>query len=397
MRKRSLGILSAATLALSALALVPAHADDESDSAWSVHCQPNTVITQGAIAIQLDPILAPGGQSSHLHEFFGNKSLTSSSTPHDLKTNNQSSTCGQHTPTVTDAQGIVHPTIPDGSAYWTPGLSNGTCTWTAGIEQCPSLADPAFALIYYRNEGVPHLSVHALPNQLQMIAGDAMSTGQSPMSDTHILFTCVYGNSKQGYLENTGNTIPSECPDHDGEGGSQNDTEYLRMVVYFPNCIENGWTGPNGDGSGNWNSEDSSGNPGMKYATNTGNIDPITHEDIFACDTGYYPIPQVQIGVRWVLSSAFTATAGACPTGASAPTCFDLTNAALTSDDMPMSGGGTTGLHGVTGHGDFMNGWTTDDSSEDPVDERDMLMGDCFGQYTQGDGHDCGYIGGGGS
>lgn len=54
---------------------------------FEVTCKPKPIPDQA-----IDPIVSPGAVSAHLHTFFGNRGLTSTSTPAQLQTSS-STTC----------------------------------------------------------------------------------------------------------------------------------------------------------------------------------------------------------------------------------------------------------------------------------------------------------------
>jgi len=99
------------------------------------------------------------------------------------------------------------------------------------------------------------------------------------------------------------------------------------------------------------------------------------------CPEGYTPIPQLDIEPRWPLT-VFPMVIGV----------RDLSQATLASDNMKlmaMKGGGMdpvakTGGHGMTAHGDFMSGWTTDEIID--------LITNC---YHIGTPKNCGHFGNG--
>lgn len=101
---------------------------------------------------QIDPIVSPGGQSGHLHEFFGNPNVTPNSTTQSLAD--------------TPLRQIECTDQNDKSAYWTPAVfQNGRRIAASHITA------------YYKS---PSPNTVPMPFGLRMIAGDASATSNQP-------------------------------------------------------------------------------------------------------------------------------------------------------------------------------------------------------------------------
>ncbi|MGI8612540.1 MAG: DUF1996 domain-containing protein [Nocardioidaceae bacterium] len=156
--------------------------------------------------------------------------------------------------------------------------------------------------------------------------------------------------------------MPSSCPFKNAAG----DNYLLRLVVTFPNCLQD---------SSPANLLNYS--PYMTYAKDSGQLNdpyPLT------CPDGYTPIPQLQVGVRWPLDQFPT-------TQIDGSKVYDLSHATLASDNMPLNDGtgNISGPNGTTAHADFMSGWTTA--------ELTTLIQNC---YHIAQPKNCGIIGGNG-
>jgi hypothetical protein len=138
-----------------------------------------------------DPIVFPGqAGASHHHTFVGNRSTNASSTYESLRAS----------PTSCERRA-------DTAAYWAPTLYRGTT---------PVL--PEGATIYYRRATLAE--VRPFPDNLRMIAGDAMAT--TPQGARVTFWNC-------GALAGVppSSTIP-DCP-----AGARS---FLRLHIRFPSC-----------------------------------------------------------------------------------------------------------------------------------------------------------------
>ena len=145
---------------------------------------------------QVDPIVNPGLESTHLHDFFGSKTTNANSTYESM--------VGQ--PTSCDIAG-------DSAGYWTPTLLN-----QAGVPI------PIHRVtVYYRDKPDASTPVVAFPPDFRMIAG---------YPDPHL----VEGPIKKGaYGWNCDNTEPLlesaaiDCAGHPGD-------DRVKANIFFPNC-----------------------------------------------------------------------------------------------------------------------------------------------------------------
>lgn len=228
--------------------------------------------------------------------------------------------------------------------------------------------DPETVLIYYRNAGVDPDTVNPFDQRFSYRAGDPTATLTDQQGPREMDWSCV-ANQIEGAGPNEvefGQTIPESCPVWHGDASDpDNRSPYMvRLVVYFPNCvkdhtIENGQWKPTAP----------------EYAVNIPNPDPETPEITKYCaTTGYEPIPQVQIGFRWPLDldSGITKVQND-------STRWDLTSLRLSSDD-PLADQDD----GVTGHIDFMSGWSTNQLAD--------LMATCYTDESLGAPRNCGAV-----
>ena len=261
----------------------------------------------------VDPILFHGvAQSPHLHQFFGADGITSTTTPADLRAR----TTNYCPVSVTDP---ADPTkvLPDNSAYWFPALFT-TLTKT-------TLVRPYYVLSYYRNAAIDPQTIQAFPQDLSMVAGDSHAVDPQP---AHVAFNCVASSTDQTVPQPT---IPLACPVQNGAVPPK--SYVLRLIVTFPDCLSSGASLPNFT-------------PWMMYSIDNPAY-PATSKWPKICPDGYPPIPQLDIGARWPMTS-FPIVAG----------LYDLSQATLDSDLMVNQDGTITGGNGTTAHADFMSGWT---------------------------------------
>jgi Domain of unknown function (DUF1996) len=170
-----------------AATLAAAPTQDGSNGSFRVECEL-------AVRAQVDPIVAPGTTSAHMHDFFGNASTSAFSTYASMRA--WPSNC-------TDAR--------DTAGYWSPTL----------VAPDGSHVEPERAIFYYRNRPYDYGVTVAFPPDFRMVAG-----GVSPDS----YWTCD-GESDTGYTDRKYD-IPN-C----GPGGK------IKLHVFFPPC----WDGVNLD------------------------------------------------------------------------------------------------------------------------------------------------------
>ena len=140
-----------------------------------------------------DPIVYPGEPGrSHLHTFFGNTDVDSSTTTADLLGGD--TTCDHRL---------------DTAAYWAPALL---------VEG--EMVQPVKSTAYYRpGLGVDPTTVQPYPAGLQMVAGNSGATSEQPLSI--VAWTCGVGIARS--------VTPPSCAEN----------RNLRLLVTFPDC----WNG----------------------------------------------------------------------------------------------------------------------------------------------------------
>lgn len=223
---------------------------------------------------QVDPIGRWGEDPSpHMHSFAASNDPGPHATmsPPELRSADNPNEC--HSPDMDEETGDGVPSgwdiQHDLSSYWTPALRTLSVTPRDWFE-------PATALVYYRNVGVDPNTIRAFNRNFSIRAGNLDEAG-------HIAWACVAGKV-QG-VENElppEETIPDRCPKY-LEGDTDNPYS-LRLVVYFPNCINFADVVVDTE-KDQWKPN----NP--MYAEET------AVEGVWECsDPRYDPIPQVQIG-----------------------------------------------------------------------------------------------------
>jgi hypothetical protein len=148
----------------------------------------------------IDPIKFPGSYTkSHMHRFFGSDAVTANTnTSAELQT------------------GCTNAENPnDLSVYWVPDLmyttDNGNTWKSADVFR--------FSAYYGLGDTQPEV---AIPQNLQMIAGDASATTESAMPiDAKIEWFCENDDSSTG----TNGFPTATCSSH------------LQTLLYFPNCV----------------------------------------------------------------------------------------------------------------------------------------------------------------
>jgi Domain of unknown function (DUF1996) len=138
-----------------------------------------------------DPIVFPGrAGASHMHTFVGNRTTNAFSTFGSLRSGG--TTCLR---------------ADDTAAYWVPALYQGS-----------TQVLPQGATIYYRRGTTSEVS--AFPNNLRMIAGNAMAT--SPQDLRVTFWSCGVESGVD-----RSSSVPT-CPDARGS--------FLRLHLRFPEC-----------------------------------------------------------------------------------------------------------------------------------------------------------------
>ena len=178
---------------------------------FEVTCKPHAIPDQA-----IDPIVSPGvSPSAHLHTFFGNKGVTSTSTTSTLQGKVSGTTC------------VL---ANDTAAYWIPAACDGPCVDATGqpTEQAPvNVVQPVKIFAYYF--GTQGVQVGQYPAGLQMIGGNSHAT-TPPLDKSEIEFHCGNGGSHHSPVR----TYPYDCTAANGVRG----TDGVVAVVKFPYCID---------------------------------------------------------------------------------------------------------------------------------------------------------------
>ncbi|KAI4727415.1 hypothetical protein E4T49_04717 [Aureobasidium sp. EXF-10728] len=196
---------SASALSLLALA-------SSASAFWRMPC-PGRIATE-----RLDPIVAPGGVSGHVHTISGSNGFKAEMTYADAR-GGACSSC---------------PIKQDMSNYWTPKLyyqsENGT------FIDVPQAGDGQGVYggmtVYYLQRGGPNNdNLTAFPEGFRMLAGDPFKrAATSDFAGQAVSFVCLDYSGTSSYSSGLPNKV---CPDG------------LRAQVFFPSC----WDGKNLDSS----------------------------------------------------------------------------------------------------------------------------------------------------
>lgn len=153
---------------------------------------------------RVDPIVTPGGVSSHVHSLVGANGVSAdTTTAESLEAASTCTTAGLHA---------------DMSSYWAPSLYSINPDGTFTPRQL------YYVNTYYLMRG--NVEIKAFPRGLQLLAGSAMRRGPGPtkQADNTASFVCL--NYADGSSQSE--TIPARaCP------------QGLRLQVTFPSC----WNG----------------------------------------------------------------------------------------------------------------------------------------------------------
>lgn len=203
----SILLVAALTTAYTALAVTP----NVSGGKFEVTCKPDAIPDQA-----IDPIVAPGQVSAHLHTFFGNKATNSTSTPTQLATAGLGTTC----------------TIPqDTAAYWVPVACNGPCIPVAGGDPkrgpFTNVVKPVKIFAYYF--GLKGNVEQPFPSGLQMVGGNAAALSPADDQPNTIAFSCGNGGSHSS----PNRAAPYDCTTVNGVKG----TDGVVAIIKFPYCI----------------------------------------------------------------------------------------------------------------------------------------------------------------
>lgn len=243
-----------------------------------------------------DPILDPGGRNSHRHEFFANITTNHLTTPATLRAA-PDSTC-------------LHRQTTDKSAYWIPALT--VPDGRGGFEHLK----PYEMRIYYRPGIEDAESVQPFHEKHSMIAGNAVAT--QPQDLDILEWSCIDYDGERDIVQ----SIPDGCADSPTIDDPTEEFAGLRMTLFFPSC----WDGYDDFPWGADTLEH------MAYSVPQPNGDRV-------CPEGFdIPVPEIEVGARWDVTVLDDVDG--------------LIGAYLSSDDRHGSG-----IDGITGHADFMNGW----------------------------------------
>lgn len=280
--------------------------------------------------MQVDPIGAYGVPvSNHMHTF-SNMQPGSTMKPSILRGTFPGSNC--ISPNLTGKNPNGWGAMPDKALYWMPALKSTNLP-------APGWVNPEDVLVYYRNAGVDPDDIVPFDQDYSFRAGDPNATDEQ--ESVTMEWSCVANRDDDDADDNEvnfGPVIPPNCPMYFDE--AQQRPYQLRLVVYFPNCVHfPSATRPNGQ----WVPTK------WKYATfEQGEPgEPYNWACVDEPGLDYDAIPQVQIGFRWPLGLA----RGVVP-DTSLPSQWDLSSLRVASDATGQPGG-------ITGHADFMSGWST--------------------------------------
>jgi hypothetical protein len=140
---------------------------------------------------QVDPVVAPGGTSAHMHDFFGNKSTDATSTYDTMTATGVATTCSRP---------------EDTAGYWIP-----TVSWkdTKGTQ---TTLTANRAVFYYRAGLKDYRTVQPFAPDLRFI------------DDARITWSCGKGDDKSGSA-----TPPTQCS-----------SGVLGLKIVFPDCVAKG-------------------------------------------------------------------------------------------------------------------------------------------------------------
>ncbi len=211
-------MLKRGALLLAAVALlIPAAASGSLPSVkggkFEVTCKPGAIPDQA-----IDPIVAPGAVSAHMHAFFGNKTLTNTSTPASLQAG------GATTCVLTQ----------DTAAYWVPTACNGPCIPVTGGDPkrgpFTNTIKPVKIFAYYFGVPTSQAVEAQFPTDAQLVGGNAAAATPDP---TMIGFSCGNGGDHSSPTR----SMPYDCTTTNGVHNSDG----VVAIVKFPYCL-----GPNG-------------------------------------------------------------------------------------------------------------------------------------------------------
>ena len=311
MRRMVLAFAAAVGLALAVV--TPAQATVQTDI-W-IQC-PFT-----GLSATIDPIVDPGGTSAHFHDFFGNRAVTSASTPDSLRAGGAGATsCSTST---------------DTAAYWAPTLVLGPGeTQTYGPAGYPCATDAAglaachysYIRAYYGLQSAAPAKLTVPPAEEAVVGGNSEATGPQPTAQ--VSWSCGGSTAYEQY--------PYDCS---GSIKLSNAQDGVIMRVILPRC----W-----DGAGAAQAD-------FAYPLNNG-LGP-------KCPAGF---PEVLpfINIRFHTGIVTPCPGMSCPAGSQVAPDFGFENADGTMKPWYQA------------HGDFMNGWQY--APQDNPGGLDDLIVDCL-------------------
>ena len=211
MMKAASGLLLVVAIFLIASYSIQAATPSVRGGKFEVTCKPGAIPDQA-----IDPFVSPGMVSAHLHTFFGNKGLTSTSTPASLQTNGAGTTC------------LLS---QDTAAYWVPTACDGPCVPVTGGDPTrgpfTNVVKPVKIFAYYFGVPASQATEAPFPAGMQLVGGDAHAIAPNPQM---IGFSCGNGGSHSSPTR----TAPYDCTAANGVRG----TDGVVAIVKFPYCYD---------------------------------------------------------------------------------------------------------------------------------------------------------------
>lgn len=164
-----------------------------------------------------DPIVFPDQEgAAHLHRFYGNTAVDSTTTLTSLYSSGVSTCQGNEL---------------NLSAYWVPALLSPEPAAADGWDVVPAVVggDDVAHEVFYYSAGVDDLSsIQPIPAGLRIIAGDQSATPDDPQDFSIVRWHCQSWEANDATNPQFSATIPEcEAPDR------------VRMDIFFPSC----WNG----------------------------------------------------------------------------------------------------------------------------------------------------------
>jgi hypothetical protein len=268
-----------------------------------VHCagaQSSLIGTGNAHSVgnlRIDPIGERGIRPSrHVHQFYGSTEITRMARP-QLAT--YADLIG--TPTTCDLPA-------DSALYWIPLLTQ------RGIP-VPVKRMEAYYLAWNGDLTDPGLTTQSPPDDLRLVAGNAMATSRRSMDLEHVYWDCGAFSTKSAFDGHWATPAAANCATAQPIAGGR---VLLTLAVVFPSC----WDGLLNDHTRTGDTADFNGNPAA------GTVQHLAYPTALGCPAAF-PIRLMTLrqNVSW--------------------------NYRGNGRDLRLSSG-----PGFTAHGDFLNGWT---------------------------------------